>query len=161
MPHVQEPTESSDPVSSNPVSSNPGAPDPAPDSFICHTARFDTSWPQPATAVVAGHGELDAANGNAFVTYALRHADQTQWLIVDLSHLSFFSTAGFSALHTLNVQCVGEDIRWVLIPSKAVNRVLRICDPDSALPISADVAEALTAVHTEPPRLLELVSEPR
>lgn len=142
----------------------PGSSDstnPTPDSLVCHTAHFDTSWPEPATAVVAGHGELDAANGIEFVNYALSHAEQTQWLIVDLSNLSFFSTAGFSALHTLNVQCVGEDIRWVLVPSKAVNRVLRLCDPDAALPVSADVVEALTAVHTEPPRLLELVAQSR
>lgn len=143
MPHVPE-------------SSNP-----APDSQTCHTGYFETTWPEPATAVVAGHGELDAANGADFVEYALRHADKKQWLVVDLSKLSFFSTAGFSALHTLNVQCVGEDIRWVLVPSKAVNRVLRLCDPDSALPVSPDVPEALTAVHNEPPRLLELVAESR
>ncbi|PRC44840.1 anti-sigma factor antagonist [Mycobacterium sp. ITM-2017-0098] len=139
----------------------PESPNTAADSLVCHTAHFDTTWPEPATAVVAADGELDAANGNEFVSYALRNAEQTQWLIVDLSNLTFFSTAGFSALHTLNVQCVGEDIRWVLVPSKAVNRVLRICDPDSALRISADVTEALTAVHAEPPRSLELVAQSR
>jgi anti-anti-sigma factor len=131
-----------------------------PDSLVCHTAQFDTSWPEPETAVVAGHGELDAANGNDFVNYALRSADTARFLVIDLSRLSFFSTAGFSALHTLNVQCVRADIRWVLVPSKAVKRVLRLCDPDSTLPVGADVADALTRVRTEPPRLLELVTEP-
>jgi len=135
--------------------------EPTPDSLTCHTAHFETSWPEPATAVVAGHGELDAANGRMFVEYALRHSDKTQWMVVDLSGLTFFSTAGFSALHTLNVQCAGEDIRWVLVPSKAVNRVLRICDPDAALPTCSDISEALTAVHADPPRLLELIAEPR
>ena len=131
-----------------------------PDSLICHTAHFDTTWPEPETAAVAGHGELDAANGNEFVNYALRNADKTRFLVIDLSKLSFFSTAGFSALHTLNVQCVRADIRWVLVPSKAVKRVLRLCDPHATLPVGADVADALTKVRTEPPRLLELVTEP-
>lgn len=95
-------------------------------------------------------GRADAANGNAFVKYALRDAKQTQWLVIDLSGLSFFATAGFSALHTLNVQCAGENIRWALIPSLAVDRLLRLCDPDSTLPICVDVATALTTVHSDP-----------
>lgn len=131
------------------------------ESFACHTALFETSWPEPATAVVAGHGELDAANGLEFVNYALRHSDRARWLVIDLSGLSFFSTAGFSALHTLNVQCVSGDIRWALVPGNAVNRLLRICDPDSALPICADVPAALTAVRKDPPQSLKLVAEPR
>jgi anti-anti-sigma factor len=135
-------------------------PSPGPDSLVCHTAYFDTSWPEPDTAVVAAHGELDAANGIEFVSYALRHEDRSRFLVIDLSGLSFFSTAGFSALHTLNVQCVRADIRWALVPGKAVKRVLRLCDPDSVLPTSPDIDEALTSVHTEPPRLLELVTEP-
>ncbi|KWX57569.1 STAS domain-containing protein [Mycobacterium sp. NAZ190054] len=134
---------------------------PASENFVCHTAHFETSWPEPSTAIVAGHGELDAANGIEFVNYALRHSDTTQWLIVDLSGLTFFSTAGFSALHTLNVQCVSGDIRWALVPGSAVNRLLRICDPDSALPICPDVSAALSAIRKDPPRSLKLVAEPR
>lgn len=128
---------------------------------MCHSATFQTRRPQPSTMVVSAHGELDAANGNAFVKYALRDAKQTQWLVIDLSGLSFFATAGFSALHTLNVQCAGENIRWALVPSLAVDRLLRLCDPDSTLPISVDIANALTTVHSDPPRLLKLISQPR
>ncbi|CAN3127722.1 STAS domain-containing protein [Mycobacterium sp. smrl_JER01] len=131
--------------------------DTATDSVVCHTAQFDTRWLEPATAVVAGHGELDAANGLEFVNYALSHSGRAHWMVIDLSGLTFFSTAGFSALHTLNVQCVSEDIRWALVPSKAVNRLLRICDPDSALPICADIPTALTAVQQDPPKSLELI----
>ncbi|MEW5811321.1 MAG: STAS domain-containing protein [Actinomycetota bacterium] len=136
-------------------------PDTTDDTYVCHSAHFNTRRPQPSTAVVSAHGELDAANGNAFVQYALRDAKQTQWLVIDLTGLSFFATAGFSALHTLNVQCAGENIRWALVPSLAVDRLLRLCDPDSTLPICVDIANALTTVHSDPPRLLKLVSQPR
>lgn len=136
--------------------SDPQAP-PDPDRIVCHTARFATSWPKAATAIVAGHGELDAANGIKFVDYALRHSATTQWLVIDFSGLTFFSTAGFSALHTLNVQCVGHDIRWALVPGEAVKRILRICDPDSALPISLDVPAALTDVEQEPRQSFQLI----
>jgi anti-anti-sigma factor len=135
--------------------------EPTQERIDCHTALFEIEWPEQSTAVVAVHGELDAANGNQFVEFALRHAADTDRLIVDLSEVTFFATAGFTALHSLNVQCVGEDIRWALVASNSVDRLLRICDPDSVLPVRADVDNALTAVREELPRLLELVPEPR
>ena len=138
----------------------PTKPPNLPDHLVCYSAQFETRWPQPATAVVSAHGELDAANGNHFVDYALRKADETQWLVIDLTGLSFFATAGFSALHTLNVRCAANDIRWALVPSLAVDRLLRLCDPDSTLPICVDIANAFTTVHADPPRLLKLVPEP-
>jgi anti-anti-sigma factor len=111
--------------------------------------------------VITAHGEVDAANAQAFVDYALRHAAHTDRLVLDLTGVDFFGTAGFSALHTLNVRCAAEKIEWALAPSAAVTRLLRICDPDSALPICTSVETALSAVQGEPRRLLQLVSQPR
>ena len=125
-----------------------------------HTASFATRWLQPSVAVITAHGELDASNAQDFVDYALRHAERTQRLALDLSGVDFFGTAGFSALHTLNVRCAGAGVEWVLVPSNAVSRLLRICDPDSALPIAATVPAALSRLQAEQRRLLQLVSEP-
>ena len=110
-------------------------------------------------AIISAHGELDAANAQQFVDYALRHAPRTERLVLDLSGVEFFGTAGFSALHSVNVRCAGEKIQWAMVPSAAVTRLLRICDPDSALPISSSVDAALAAVQGEPRRLLQLVSK--
>ena len=112
-------------------------------------------------AVVTAHGELDAANAQEFVDYALRHAAHMSGLVLDLSGIAFFGTAGFSALHTLNVRSAGEKIQWAMVPSESVTRLMRICDPDCALPICSSVDEALSAVQGEPRRLLQLVSKPR
>jgi anti-anti-sigma factor len=137
----------------------------SPESYIepaaCHTAHFATRWLQPSMAVITAHGELDAANAQEFVNYALRHAPHIDRLVLDLTGVDFFGTSGFSALHTLNVRCAGEKIEWALVPSSAVSRLLRICDPDSALPICRTVDVALSAVQGEPRRLLQLVSKPR
>jgi anti-anti-sigma factor len=111
--------------------------------------------------VITAHGELDAANAQEFVDYALRHAPHVERLVLDLTGVDFFGTSGFSALHTVNVQCAGEKIQWALVPSSAVTRLLRICDPDSALPICGSVDVALSAVQGEPRRLLQLVAKPR
>ena len=127
----------------------------------CHTAQFATRWLRPALAIVTVHGELDAANAKDFADYALRHAPDLDGLVVDMSGVQFFGTAGFSALHTLNVRCAGDRIEWALTPSPAVNRLLRICDPDSALPICDTVDVALSTVQGQSPRLLQLVAKSR
>jgi anti-anti-sigma factor len=127
----------------------------------CHTAHFATRSLHHSLAVVSAHGELDAANAQEFVDYALRHAAHIDGLVLDLVGVDFFGTAGFSALHTLNVRCVAEKIEWALAPSRAVIRLLRICDPDSTLPICDSVQAALAAVQGEPRRLLQLVPKPR
>ena len=125
----------------------------------CHGAHFATRWLHHSMAIISAHGEVDAANAQQFVDYALRHAPRTERLVLDLSGVEFFGTAGFSALHSVNVRCAGEKIQWAMVPSAAVTRLLRICDPDSALPISSSVDTALAAVQGEPRRLLQLVSK--
>jgi anti-anti-sigma regulatory factor len=123
--------------------SSPSAPESA---TTCHTAHFSARWPHPAIAVVSAHGELDAANAQDFAAYALQR-------------IEFFGTAGFSALHTLNVRCAGEGVDWAMVPSRAVGRVLQICDPDATLPVATGVETALADFAGEPRPLLQLVPE--
>ncbi|OBB01791.1 anti-anti-sigma factor [Mycobacteriaceae bacterium 1482268.1] len=125
-----------------------------------HIAQFATRWLQPSVAVITADGDLDACNAQEFVDYALRNADDTERLALDLTGVEFFGTAGFSALHTLNVRCAGAGVEWVLVPSSAVSRLMRICDPDSALPIAPTMPAALARLRAEQRRLLKLVSEP-
>jgi anti-anti-sigma factor len=139
----------------------PASPESLIERTACHTAHFATRWLQPSIAVITAHGELDAANAQEFVDYALRHAPHIERLVLDLTGVDFFGTSGFSALHTVNVRYAGEKIQWALVPSSAVTRLLRICDPDSALPICGSVDVALSAVQGEARRLLQLVAKPR
>jgi anti-anti-sigma factor len=124
-----------------------------------HTARFTAEW-GPSGVVITAHGELDASNAGQLADYAQRCATRSASLILDLSGLEFFGTAGFSALHTINVRCAGADVRWAVVPSRAVSRLLRICDPDTALPI-ADSAAAGVDQNEGQRALLELVAQPR
>jgi anti-anti-sigma factor len=137
-------------------------PDPVyPESAItCHTAQFAMRWLQPSTAIITAHGEIDAANSIDFVDYAVSHDERMGALVIDLTGVKFFGSTGFSALHALNVRCAERGIGWAMAPSKAVSRLLRICDPDSALPVHRSMETALAAVSGEPRRLLQLVSEP-
>ncbi|WP_319456333.1 MULTISPECIES: STAS domain-containing protein [unclassified Mycobacterium] len=120
-------------------------------------AHFATRWLPPSTAIVTAHGEVDAANADELFAYAASHSGRMTQLVLDLTGVEFFGTAGFSALHTLNARCAADAVEWVLVPSPAVNRLLFICDPESALPVQPTIEVALG----EPPRLLQLVAELR
>lgn len=124
----------------------------------CHCAHFATRWLHPSILIVSAHGELDAANAQDFVEYALLHTDAVKRLLLDLTGLEFFSTAGFSALHTLNVRCAEIGADWAMMPSKPVARLLDICDPDATLPVAPTIETALAVIHGDPrPPLLQLV----
>jgi anti-anti-sigma factor len=124
-----------------------------------HSARFTAEW-GPSFVVITAYGELDASNANQLADYVQRCAAHSKSLIVNLSGLEFFGTAGFSALHTINVRCAGAGVQWAVVPGKAVSRLLRICDPDSALPVAESVPDILHE-NEKPRRLFQLVPQPR
>ncbi|BBZ79901.1 sulfate transporter [Mycolicibacterium anyangense] len=129
-------------------------------SVDCHAARFTTHWPDPAVGIVTVSGELDASNSVEFAAYVEQSAADGVRLVLDLSTLEFFGTAGFSALHTINVRCAHSGARWALVSGEAVARLLRVCDRDKVLPVAGTVPEAITLLDGEPRRLLQLVPEP-
>jgi anti-anti-sigma factor len=124
-----------------------------------HTARFTAEW-GPSLVVITAHGELDASNANHLADYVQRCAAHSKSIILNLTGLEFFGTAGFSALHTINVRCAGADVRWTVVPSKAVSRLLRICDPDNTLPLATSVPDSRDD-NDERLRLLQLVPQSR
>jgi anti-anti-sigma factor len=123
------------------------------------TARFAAHW-GPSAVVVTADGELDAANAVQLADYVQRCAAHSEWVILDLTGLEFFGTAGFSALHTINVRCAGAGVQWTVVPNHVVSRLLQLCDPDHALPI-CDSVTSDAAGSREPRRLLQLVPQPR
>lgn len=116
-------------------------------------ARFCAQWLWPATAVISVHGELDASNAAELTEWGIRHSRPSGQLVLDLGSVPFFGACCFACLHTLNVRFAGENIDWTLIPSPAVSRVLGICDPVKALPVSVDLPAALSTLRDRPPQL--------
>src|SRR5262245_46544956 len=127
----------------------------------CRTAQFTARW-GPSASVMTARGELDAANADELAEYVQRCLSYSRWLILDLRGLEFIGTAGFSALHRINVVCSAGDADWTMVPSRAVSRLLRICDPDGILPVTGSVTESIrTAANAEPPHLLQLIPQSR
>ncbi len=123
-------------------------------------ATFATRRLPPSTAVISTHGDVDAANASEFAEYALRQITEAGRIVIDLTGVDFFGTAGLSALQSIGVRCSADDREWVVVPSKAVNRLLRICDPDSELRTCYSVAAALSTLNGKTP-LLQLVTKSR
>ncbi|OBA63472.1 sulfate transporter [Mycobacterium sp. 1100029.7] len=130
----------------------------------CRTAQFSATWSSVGT-VITVDGELDAANSDQLAIYVQRNARRTTRVILDLRRLEFIGTAGFSALHRINVVCSGAQLSWAMVASPAVERLLRVCDPDGTLPVTSALEEPLLepAAWTSEPQarpLLQLVTEP-
>lgn len=130
------------------------------------TAQFTARW-GPTGTLITVDGELDAANADQLVAYVRQSTNRSRRrVILDLRGLNFIGTAGFSALHRINVACSEAQVSWAMAPSPAVARLLRICDPDATLPVTAPRAEPLLEPlrvddDEEPRPLLQLVPEPR
>jgi anti-anti-sigma factor len=144
-------------VSASPVRGTNAALPPA--AWQNHSARFSAEW-DSSRVVITAQGELDASNATQLADYFDLCIAHCTPLVLDLSGLTFFGTAGFSALHLINVKCAGANLRWAIVPSQGVTRLLQICDPDHTLPLIESVhAMPDAAAHddTDHNRLFQFV----
>ncbi len=109
-------------------------------------ARFDTHWTESSVAIVNAHGEIDGANVHTLTEHSLADLVRCRGLILDLTRLKFFGTAGLSALQRISASCARAGIDWALVPGAAVSRLLRICDLDGWLPAVDTVSAALAGL---------------
>lgn len=106
-------------------------------------ATFTTRMLESTVAVITVNGELDFTNVAELVDTVTRVADDRSRIVLDLSGVEFFGSAGFAALHMLSERCTAHGTPCVVVPSRSVNRVVEICDTDTAVPLRATLAEAL------------------
>ncbi|WP_125077988.1 STAS domain-containing protein [Mycobacterium sp. P7213] len=119
---------------------------PPSDTWASRTARSVTRWGRSG-AVISVRGELDASNADQLADYAQRCAGYCEWLVLDLNDLEFVGTAAFSALKTITDRCAEALVHCTTVPGVAMSRLLRICDPDNAVPTTSSVADALVGVE--------------
>ena len=109
----------------------------------CGRAAFLAEELAAARVLVDVRGDIDATNCHAFGRFVDRHTGVSRQLIVDLSGVDFFGSQGFAALHYIGVQCARRDVDWLIVGGPAVERIVRVCDPDAALPVVPEIADAL------------------
>lgn len=123
------------------------------------TLRLLSQWLDADTALITAEGSVDAANAEDLGEYLLRVARRNVSMILDLSGLEFFGTAGFSALKAVSAHSEQPGARLFTVPSGAVARVLRICDPQGGLPTVGTVDAAMATLQGEPQPVLALVAQ--
>jgi len=98
------------------------------------------------TVLIAAFGDVDAASAGDLSERIERHLPGYRQLVLDLSRLEFFGTAGYSVLHRVQSRCARAGIDWVLVPGPEVDRLLRVCDPDGILPTAPNIVSAVAAL---------------
>lgn len=96
-----------------------------------------------ARVLIDVKGDVDATNRQALGRFVQHHTRVSKQLVLDLSAVDFFGSQGFTALYYASVQCARRDVDWMVVGSRTVLRILRICDPDGELPVVGDFAAAL------------------
>lgn len=117
-------------------STEPCAPTP-PSEFTTADAgeqlRLRTDWHSATVVRISAAGEVDASNRRLLASYVFRHGANSRRLILDMTEVEFFGVECFSVLHLIADRCVTAAVAWTLVPSPAVARAIRICDPNGAL----------------------------
>jgi len=99
-----------------------------------HRGIFSARHLSDASVHVTVRGEVDATNSRSLAAYVERQIAGSSRLVLDLTVVDFFGTAGFAALHNVNVICARYGVSWQLVAGAQLRRFLRICDPDNLLP---------------------------
>lgn len=108
-----------------------------------HRATFCARHLPDMTVLVAVRGEVDATNSRILAAYVERQIAGATRLVLDLTVIEFFGTAGFAALHNVNVICARYGVSWALYVGPQVRRFLWVCDPDGLLPIRDSAVQHL------------------
>lgn len=130
---------------------------PAPANGL-RTLQLATRRLDAKTAVVAVDGEIDASNVDAVNDYVAAAAVPGQRLVLDTTSVEFCAIEGISILQAIDARCSADGVTWVLVPSPAVARVLRVCDPQGGLPTAVTAEAALAEVAGRGRRPLSLVA---
>jgi anti-anti-sigma factor len=96
--------------------------------------HLSSDWLNATVVRISASGDIDASNTAELLDFVLRRGANCRNLILDLSDVTFFATAGFSALQTIDLRSSRASVSWTLVDGPAVSRVLSICDPERTLP---------------------------
>ena len=127
----------------------------APEKIGFHVRRLS-----PTTVLIVVSGEIDASAETSVLDGIVASMSDHRQLVLDLSHLRFFGTAGYSALHRLQSHCARSEVDWVLIAGPEVQRLMRLCNPDGIFPTAANIVSAVARLARGPHRTPLLRSVP-
>ncbi|MCK0090206.1 STAS domain-containing protein [Rhodococcus sp. HNM0563] len=96
-------------------------------------AQFRAQQISSALVRLGVTGEIDLRNASALSDYACRQLRSSQRMILDLSEVGFYGTAGLTVFRELDEVSRQSGARWALVGGRPVQRLLRIADPDKRI----------------------------
>lgn len=105
-------------------------------SVAVERLTMSTKWLSPYVVRITAVGGIDAASATDFARYVFRYAANSRRLILDLSGVEFFDTAGLSALTTIDRRCAQATVNWMVVASRAVSLAIEVAGLPKQLPIA-------------------------
>lgn len=88
--------------------------------------------------VVTIRGEIDAVNVEQVGDHVRRFVQADNPVVLDLSGVSHFSSAGIALLCAMDEECRAADVEWMLVANQTVATLL-----DDSFPVANSVHQAL------------------
>lgn len=95
-----------------------------------------TEWLTTTDVRITVAGNVDMCTAHQFSDYVFRRAGNCKLLTLDMTRVTFFDCAGFSALADIDERCRRANVTWMIQPAPCMSRVVNICDPFNELPMS-------------------------
>lgn len=108
------------------------------------------------TVLLTVTGEVDAATDTRLLDDIECRSHGYHQLVLDLSAVTFFGTAGLRVLHRVDARCARTATDWVVVPGPEAHRLLRICDPDGSIPAAPNIVSAVARLARGPHRTPQL-----
>lgn len=110
------------------------------------------------TVLVAVTGDVDAASAPTLFDRVQALLTGYHQVVLDLSGVTFFGTAGYSLLHRLETLATRTARDWVVVSGPEVQRLLQVCDPDRSFPIASNIVSAVATLARGPHRTPQLAA---
>lgn len=106
---------------------------------------------QPGMLIVQVRGAIEASNASRLSDHVTDLANPDRPLILDLRGVSFINDDGFYALVRIAEYSHRTGMRWALVTSAAVDRLLSVTPSTYRLPIAASVDEGMRRLTSHDP----------
>jgi anti-anti-sigma factor len=105
----------------------------------------------PGTLIVQVTGAIEACNAARLSERITELANPDHSLILDLRGVNFINDDGFNALVRIAEYSHKTGMRWALVTSAAVDRLLSVTPSTYRLPIAGSVDEAMQRLTSDDP----------
>ncbi|WP_163749685.1 STAS domain-containing protein [Mycolicibacterium helvum] len=96
-----------------------------------------TEWLSTTDVRITVAGNVDMCTAQQLSDYVFRRAGNCKLLTLDMTRVTFFDCAGFSALANIDERCQQANVTWMIQAAPCMSRVVNICDPFNELPMAS------------------------